>query len=109
MPPYAALALSVSVPDWQQIGIEPNTAPTKDIEAVCDRVTSVLLVRVVALACPEFHRRPPPPLGTSSICRTALMKQEVSWPEPIAGSIVTKLRQFCRVILGGYNDVPYHR
>lgn len=103
-PPFAALALSLTVQDWPRIGLDPSTALTDDFEALTDRVTSLLLVRVVATAVGKVEYND---LSTTAICTTALMKQE-DWPAPITRSVVQQVRQLCRGILKGYNDVPYH-
>jgi len=121
-PPFAGLALSLTVPKWETIGIEATTSPTEDLDVLVDRAASVLLVRVVAQTCyDEYIQRrvvrkgkkgvpqsqTSSSLGTASICRTALMRQE-PWPEPITETLIQQVRNFCKSVLMKYNDVPYH-
>lgn len=102
-PPYAALALSLTVQEWDELGLDPSTAPTDDLEVLIDRVTSLLLLRVVAQCCDVGSD-----LSTSNICRNSLMRQDESWPSPVTSDVVGQVRQFVRAILKGYRDVPYH-
>jgi len=84
------------------IGAESSTESTENFQELCDRCTALLLVRVVAQACGISTGE-----GTTSICRKFLMKQE-PWPEPITPSLINQVEQYVRVILGKYNDCPYH-
>lgn len=103
-PKLAATALSLTVQDWNRLGLEDD--PTFD--ATVERVTALLLVRIVALAVSnDDDQQDYSDFSTSTICRTALMQQE-PWPDPITDSLILQLQQFVRVILQGYNDVPYH-
>lgn len=105
-PPLAALALAISSQDWTELGLgdDPNVAATDDFDTNVERLTALLLVRIVAIVSPEgkFHD-----LSTTSICRASLLRNE-PWPEPINETVIDQLRGYVRQILETYNDTPYH-
>jgi len=106
-PPLAALALAISSQDWTALGLgeDANVAATEDMETTVERLTALLLIRIVAIQSPEGKYAD---LSTTTICRSALLKNEPSWPEPINAIVIDQLREYVRRILGMYNDTPYH-
>ena len=54
-PPLAALALAITAQDWTSLGFgdDPNIAATDDFETTVERLTALMLVRIVAIASPE--------------------------------------------------------
>jgi len=106
-PPYAAMALAITAQDWTALGLDddPTVAPSSDLELTVDRVTSLLLVRVVALHAPAGKYQD---LSTTCICRTSLMANHKDWADPITQEVIQELRQYVHTILSQYNNVPYH-
>ena len=107
-PPLAALALAITSQDWTSLGLgdDPNIAATSDFDTTVERLTALLLVRLVAIAAPADDEKYPD-LSTTTICRAHLLDNE-PWPEPINDKVIAQLRAFCARILGTYNDTPYH-
>jgi len=106
-PPLAPTALALTVQDWHLLGFgdDPSVAATSDLEDAVDRITSLFVVRIVALVEGDTHKYSD--LSTKTICRSALMNQE-SWPEAITPEVIAQLRSYIHAIFSGYNDVPYH-
>jgi hypothetical protein len=105
-PPLAALAMSLMVQDWNMLGFgdDPSVAATTDIDVVVERITALLLVRIVAINVPLGTFQD---LSTSNICRTVLMKSK-PWPEKITPEVIEQLREFVKKMVQGYKDTPYH-
>jgi hypothetical protein len=105
-PPLAAMALSLMVQDWNVLGFgdDPAVASTSDIDVVVERITALLLVRIVAIQVPLGTFQD---LSTSNICRTVIMKSK-PWPEKITPQVIEQLREYVKKIVYGYKDTPYH-
>jgi hypothetical protein len=107
IPAYAAAALALSVKNWTKLGVRDGdaaTTPTSDLSILVERITSLLLIRCVAVVAPPHAYAD---LSTTTICRTALMRQE-PWAPPITEDVISQLKCFVHSILSRYNDVPYH-
>jgi hypothetical protein len=102
----AALALAITAQDWTSLGFgdDPNVAATSDFETTVERLTALVLIRIVAVVSPEGKYQD---LSTTAICRAALLQHD-PWPEPINDEVINQLREFVRRILSTYNDTPYH-
>jgi hypothetical protein len=105
-PPLAAMALSLMVQDWNVLGFgdDPSVASTSDIDVVVERITALLLVRIVAIQAPLGTFQD---LSTSNICRTVIMKSK-PWPETITPQVIEQLQEFVKKMVYGYKDTPYH-
>lgn len=105
-PPLAALALAITAQDWTSLGFgeDTNVAATKDFETTVERLTSLLLIRIVAVVSPDGKFQD---LSTTTICRAALLKNN-AWPDPINDQVISQLRTYVSYICGSYNDAPYH-
>jgi hypothetical protein len=102
-PPFAALALSLSVQDWTELGADELTGPTPDLDVLVDRVASLLLVRLVGVATR------PADLSTAGICRSALLRGLQGWPDPVTPAVVNQTVRYSRAILTLYTESnPYH-
>lgn len=104
--PYASEALTLIVQEWSALGttVDPAVAPTPDVQVLTDRITALLLVRLVAVVSPLGSF---PDLSIASICRNVLMKEK-SWPDEIDDKVISELREYVHRIIKGYQDVPYH-
>ena len=102
-PPYAALALAITSQDWTSLGDEsdPSVAPSSDLELTVERVTALLLIRIVAIHAPKEKYQD---LSTTTICRTSLMAGK-DWAEPITDNVIAALRGYVRRILKQYQEV----
>lgn len=95
-PPYAAMALGITSQDWVQLGVgnDPMTEATGDLETIAERMTALLLVRIVAIcACRASKNNSSneqqqkqklsllygDDLSTTAICRTALLRGDHAW------------------------------
>lgn len=105
-PPFAALALAITSQDWTSLGLgdDPNVAATDDLDTNVERLTALMLIRIVAIVSKEAQFKD---LSTTSICRASLLKNE-PWPDPINEEVIEQLRRFVRSMLETYNDSPYH-
>lgn len=107
-PPLATLALALTIEEWSSLGIstvDPQVAPTNDLDILVERVSALLLVRCVAVVAPLGTY---PDLSTSNICRHALVNTATQWPAPITDTVIAQLKEYAKRILAGYKDVPYH-
>ena len=106
IPPYCGLALGITSQEWSQLGLgnDPNVAASSDLNETVDRVTALLLIRIVAWIQPPKKYSD---LSTTTICRESLIKSE-SWPLSITSEVIAQLRTYVKNILSGYNEVPYH-
>jgi hypothetical protein len=116
-PPMAMMALKITSQPWNILGhgSDPNVAATNDMTITVERVTSLFLIRLVALVSHrnEQLETPNPDIprysdtSTTVICMDAL-KRKKPWPKPITSSLIHQLRGFVRSILEKYNEVHYH-
>lgn len=106
-PAYIGMALGISSQDWETLGLgdDPTVAASSDLEDTVDRITALLLVRIVAWIQPRGTFSD---LSATTICRHILINPD-SWPSStITPQVMDQLRQYVKVILQGYNQVPYH-
>lgn len=106
LPPHIGIALGITNQDWSELsrGDDPAVAATSDICLVAERITAMLLVRVVAWTQPPGTFSD---LSTSTVCRE-LLTNPVLWPASISEDVMEELKKYVHFILSGYNDVPYH-
>ncbi len=104
----ALQALALSVQDWNNLGEgeDSNVATPKEKEACVERITSLLVVRIVAVLSADSNEQHD--LSTSGICRKALIDNRPWHPDKINGNVLQQLRRFVRFILENYRDVPFH-
>jgi 3'5'-cyclic nucleotide phosphodiesterase len=118
LPPYAATALALTVTDWNRLGLDTydeNLNEEELIDILVERVTSLLLIRIVAYilsrGADEYFDAPAfADLSTSTICRTVLI-EEKPWTEyapELTDEFLQQLKNFVRTIIVGYKGTPYH-
>jgi 3'5'-cyclic nucleotide phosphodiesterase len=125
-PPFAATALALTVQDWTRLGLDDDDTTTEGnnselclLESLVERVTSLLLVRIVAVLVKRKFTADDdtdriaqlfPDLSTSTICRTVLVHQRpwMAYAPEITDDFLRQLKSYVRTILMGYNDTPYH-
>jgi hypothetical protein len=103
----AVMAMRLTEQPWTQISLShhPELCAPTDIHTIVERLTSLLLIRIVAVQ--PYTILAYPDLSTSTICRTAI-KKNFDWPDTITPQVIEQLRSFVRTMICGYNDVPYH-
>ena len=105
------MARDITKQEWAKVGLDesdfPNDAASSSLELTAERITSLLVIRLVALTAPshKFDN-----LSTSCICQTLLRSRNIraSWPESISEAVVRQTRSYVRTILQGYRENPYH-
>lgn len=105
-PHYVGIALGITSQDWTELGNgdDPAVSATSDINLVAERITALLLIRIVAWTqSPGTFSD----LSTTTVCRKVLT-EPACWPAIISQEIIEELKKYVLVILSGYNDVPYH-
>jgi DNA-binding PadR family transcriptional regulator len=108
---HATMAMEITGQDWLMLGhgdeLCPNVAASASLEVTTERVTSLLLIRLVAIVAPAHRFKD---LSTTTICQTMLGSRYITsyWPETVTESVTRELRCFIRAIFQGYNRVPYH-
>jgi 3'5'-cyclic nucleotide phosphodiesterase len=118
VPAYAAKALALTVTEWNQLGLDTydeNLSETELVNVLVERVTSLLLIRVVAYILTRdlddyFDAPAFADLSTTTICRAVLVEQKpwVEYAPELTDEFVGQLKEFVRTILLGYKDTPYH-
>jgi len=114
-PTLAAMALAITSESWNDLGnsTDKAIAPTSDMHIIVERITSLLLIRTVAVAeqrkaQAEESALPYSDLSTTTICKTALKKKK-SWSKPITTMLISQLRKLVRRICEQYrSNVYYH-
>ena len=113
-PPLAALALAITSQDWTILGLGDDaaavTTATSDLDRMVERLTALLLVRMVAIAVPSSGTTQYADLSTTTICRAHLLHND-PWPPSITPQVVTQLRTFVSRLLESYSTAdttPYH-
>ena len=99
-------ALALTIQEWTDLslGDDPVTMATDNRDTIIDRVTALLLIRLVATVSPSGAF---PDWGTSSMARTLLQREKV-WPLAVNETVVAQLREFVKKMIKGYKDVEYH-
>jgi hypothetical protein len=115
--PFASMALGISLQNWTELGLgeDENVAASSDLAVTVERVTALLMIRILAWIQPRGKYTD---LSTTCICRQTLIPQtddsdndsdnDDSWPFSMTPDVVAQLRQYVKVILSGYQTVPYH-
>jgi hypothetical protein len=100
------MALAITAQDWTSLGLgdDPTVAPSDDLELTVDRVTALLLIRIVAIHAPKGKYQD---LSTTTICRTSLMAGK-PWADPISDAVIQELREYVHRIIKRYQENPYH-
>lgn len=116
-PEMALMALKITSQPWNQLGHgnDPNVAASTDMAITVERLTSLFLIRIVALISHRNRQSEKPIPGfpnfsdtsTTNICKEALAQRR-PWPHPITSSLIHDLRCFVRNMLEKYNSVYYH-
>jgi hypothetical protein len=108
---YVRIAHEITKQEWSVLGRDdedcPNVAASTNLELTVERITALLVIRLVALQAPSHKYAN---LSTSCICQTLLRLQNTSlfWPESITSEVINQLRSYVKEILRRYKDVPYH-
>jgi hypothetical protein len=107
---YASLALEITEQEWSMLGLEdelcPNVAASNNQSIATERIVSLILIRLVALAAPSHQYSN---LSTTCVCQTILRCHNMScWPDNITDLVVKQLQKYVTNILSGYRRVPYH-
>ena len=105
-PQLVTTALSLTTQKWAELslGNDPTTAATNHRDTIIDRITALVVIRLVACVSPSGAF---PDWGTSSICRTLLHREKV-WPLCVNDKIIAQVRDFVKRMIKGYKDVEYH-
>eukprot|EP00934_Nitzschia_sp_Nitz4_P008570 Nitzschia sp. Nitz4//scaffold144_size56818//16930//18867//NITZ4_006531-RA/size56818-processed-gene-0.65-mRNA-1//1//CDS//3329536498//8560//frame0 len=108
---YVSTALGITSQAWEQLGLgdDPAVAASSDVNVNVDRITSLLLIRIIAWLEP---RGTFPDLAATTICRQLFVRRgedKNEWPFPeLSVPIILQLRQYVKVILTQYQENPYH-
>jgi hypothetical protein len=110
-----ATALQLMSQEWTKLslGDDPAVAATADLAVVTQRLTALLLVRIVAVVYDrhkETSETQLPDFSTTTICRTLLVHPE-AWPAPLTPTVVQELQAYVGKIVSRYyptSHVPYH-
>jgi len=114
----ASTALKITSQPWNRLGRDTDIeiAASRDLETIVERLTSLFLIRIVAIVShrdainPNFRGSNFPrysDISTTNICVETL-KRNKPWPKPINLSLINQLRLFVRNILRKYNELHYH-
>lgn len=110
------MALGISLQDWKDLGLgrDENVAASSELPVTVERVTALLMIRIVAWISPRGKYSD---LSTTCICRETLIPNidsddedddSLAWPSSMTPNMVAQLRQYVKFILSGYEAVPYH-
>lgn len=104
---FVSTALAITIQDWSKLSLDdedPVTKATGHRDTIIERITALLLIRIVACVSPSGAF---PDWGTASICRTILQREKV-WPLNVDENVVSQLKEFVKRMIKGYKDVEYH-
>jgi hypothetical protein len=106
LPAYVGKALGLSSQDWKTIGLgdDPAVKASETIDEAAERITALILIRIAAWVQPRGTYSD---LSATTICRSTLLNNTI-WPSSLDEDVVGQLRQYVKVMLSGYQDVPYH-
>lgn len=101
-----SIALALTEQSWTNLGLggDPRTAASNDLSLVAERVTCLMLVRLIAATSPLGTFKD---IGTTTVCVSLLNKPSL-WPSHLSSGAVEQMEAYCFKILSGYKDVPYH-
>jgi hypothetical protein len=102
----AAKALRITSQAWAELGQgeDPDVAASRDLNVIVERLTALLLIRIVAwLQPPETYTD----LSTSNISKKTLDGTR-TWPEVLTRQVMDELQLYVKTVLEGYQTVPYH-
>ena len=114
---FVRQALDITSQDWSRLGCHhrQETSSSESFEEIVDRVTSLILIRLVAVAVSVSSLSQNfSDLSTTTICNTLIEKSSNGktishfWPQSITDTTIQELRTFVQTILQGYNQVGYH-
>lgn len=77
------------------------------MEAIVDRITALLVVRLAAIVAPLGTY---PDLSIAGICRSVLVKDR-GWPREVTPEVIAELKEYVSRMVKGYKDadeVYYH-
>jgi hypothetical protein len=103
----AVQALAITMQDWKDLGRgeDPRVAASSSLEEAAERITALLLVRIVAILSPSGTFKD---LSTTTICRAALSETKAWCPGQLTLEIVQDLRTYVTRMLRTYHDLPFH-
>jgi hypothetical protein len=103
----AVQALAITVQDWKELGRgeDPRVAASSNLEEAAERITALLLVRIVAILSPAGTFKD---LSTTTICRAALNETKAWCPGQLTMETVQDLRTYVTRMLRTYHDLPFH-
>ena len=110
-----ANALQLMSQEWSRLSQSEDdaVAASSDLDVVTQRITSLLLARLVAVV---YHRNKSAgdhtyaDYSTVTICRTTLVQPEL-WPKEITPTVVQELQAYVGALISHYYPtgiVPYH-
>ncbi|CAJ1969922.1 unnamed protein product [Cylindrotheca closterium] len=101
------LALAITEPEWREQGISKNPkniAPTKDLDTLVDRLTALMLIRMVGWIQPEGTYTD---LSTTTIAKEIIAKKGM-WPASVTQQVMDQVKLYVGRMLENYQKVPYH-
>ncbi|KAL3943527.1 MAG: hypothetical protein SGBAC_002384 [Bacillariaceae sp.] len=100
------VALAITEPAWGEQGISknPKIAPSKDLNTLVDRLTALMLVRMVGWIQPEGTFTD---LSTTTICKEIIAKKGM-WPKTVTQQVMDQVKLYVGRMLENYQRVPYH-
>jgi hypothetical protein len=103
----AVQALAISRQDWKDLGRgeDPDIAASSSLEVTAERITALLLVRIVAILSPSGTYKD---LSTTTICKVALKENKAWCPGQLTIQTVQELRTLVTFMLKTYQDLPFH-
>lgn len=114
-PAYAGLALGLTVEDWSNLGVDDEDDEDVDLddhalnESLKERMTALLLIRLVALLTND--KAAFPDMSSSTICRTVLVQEHdwAAYAPAITDDFLASLKNFVSIILDGYVSVQNNK
>ena len=98
--------LLTSSEDWFSLGQAQGTTYTDNVDRMADGVTSLLLVRIIAMHNTNGKYQD---LSTTTIASAVVNTGQGAWPtDVIAPAVVPQMRNYVHYILTQYQNVPFH-
>mmetsp|Transcript_24586 Transcript_24586/g.58326 ORF Transcript_24586/g.58326 Transcript_24586/m.58326 type:complete len:277 (+) Transcript_24586:419-1249(+) len=109
LPNYVGIALGITSQSWEDLGLDTSSdaavAASEDIKVTAERITALLLIRVVAWIQPRGTFTD---LSTTTICRHLLVNPDAFPTDSVNETVIRQLHSYVDAVLSGYQDVPYH-